>query len=367
MIRICQLSGLTIAFLSLAYAAISTAEVLTVGSVMTSPAIQISAPEKAVLIDISRADNRLVAVGERGLIVVSDNNGQSWRQVPVPVSVTLTAVQFVDAQHGWAVGHSGTVLSTIDSGENWKVLLDGVQAAKVELRAAQFEQSSSTDPDAAGARLLSAEQSVADGADKPFLAVNFLDAKRGLIVGAFGMAFTTQDGGASWQSLAGHIENPGLVHLYAIARKGNVWLLAGEQGYLARSIDNGQSFTQLVSPYEGSFFTAAVRNDGAFLLAGLNGHAYLSSDEGESFHEMSVSSPTSFSASDRLVDGTVLLANQAGGLFSNAVSSGETLHALGNSLGKPVSGLIEAADGTLIVAGFAGLSRLAHPANLGSE
>ena len=33
-----------------------------------------------------------------------------------PVSVTLTAVRFADATHGWAVGHGGVVLATADGG-----------------------------------------------------------------------------------------------------------------------------------------------------------------------------------------------------------------------------------------------------------
>ena len=45
-----------------------------------------------------RAGNRLVAVGERGTILLSDD-GQAWRQVPSPVSVGLTGVSFGDDQH----------------------------------------------------------------------------------------------------------------------------------------------------------------------------------------------------------------------------------------------------------------------------
>ena len=31
----------------------------------------------------------------------------------------LTAVFFVDAQYGWAVGHDETILNTVDGGETW--------------------------------------------------------------------------------------------------------------------------------------------------------------------------------------------------------------------------------------------------------
>ena len=47
---------------------------------------------KSVLLSLTRAGNRIVAVGERGYILISDDNGITWLQVTVPVSVALTSV-----------------------------------------------------------------------------------------------------------------------------------------------------------------------------------------------------------------------------------------------------------------------------------
>lgn len=348
-------------------ASVSLAETVAVGSPLITPAMQIAAPGKAVLIDLARAADRLVAVGERGIIALSDDNGQSWRQVPVPVSVTLSAVQFVDAQRGWAVGHAGTVLATIDGGEHWKVQLSGLQAANIELKSALAEKAYATDAEAADIRLQNAERMIADGSDKPFLTVHFFDSKRGLVVGAYGMAFATKDGGANWYSLMGRIENPSLMHIYAIAEKDGICFLAGEQGYLARSVDGGRSFRQLQSPYDGSFFTAGVRDDGLLLVAGLKGHAYFSGDNGDSFNRIAVSPPISFSSAKRLANGSLLLSNQSGASFRSSVSSGVVLQSVGKPSGIPVSSLLEAADGSLISAGFTGLSRLPQAAVSVSE
>ena len=362
-----RLSALALALALSALASIACAEGGAVGSVLSSSAMQIATPAHAVLIDLARAGDRLIAVGERGVIVLSDDNGQSWRQVQVPVSVSLVAVQFIDDEHGWAVGHGGTVLATADGGERWSLQLTGIQAAEIELKAAQDIKANAVDADAADMRISNAERLVADGPDKPFLALHFLDANHGLVAGSYGMVFSTQDGGATWQSLIGSIENPSLVHIYAIARKDHLWFLAGEQGYVARSTDDGKSFTHLPSPYNGSFFTANVRGDGALLIAGLKGHAYLSSDDGASFNQLKVSRPSSISSSARLPDGSVLLANQTGDLFSSSASNGLALNPVGNPLGIPVSSIVEAVDGSLITSGFAGLSRFSHPATEVSE
>jgi len=62
------------------------------------------------------------------VVILSDDDGATWHQAKVPVSVTLTAVSFGTPAKGWAVGHSGIVLHTEDGGETWVKQLDGIQA-----------------------------------------------------------------------------------------------------------------------------------------------------------------------------------------------------------------------------------------------
>lgn len=374
-------SGLLMALALCAHSSICQAAMPATGAALSTPAMQVAAPGKAVIIDLARAGSRLVAVGERGLVLVSDDNGQNWQQVSVPVSVSLTAVQFVDAKYGWAIGHAGVVLATVDGGESWVIQLSGLDAANIELKAARINLEATTQ-NAAGTdvgstsevvaenaelRVQSAERLMSDGPDKPFLAMHFTDTQHGLIAGAYGMLLETNDGGASWQSRVGHIDNPMGAHLYAIAQQGNDWFLAGEQGYLAHSTDGGLSFVQLESPYEGSFFTAQIRKDGALVVAGLKGHAFISSDRCQNFNAMPVPMPVSFSDSTSLADGRTLLANQAGGLFFNDSNAGTALLPFGKPLGKPVAGVIQAADGSVIVAGFTGLLRMAQPSTAVTE
>ncbi len=343
------------------------AQAAAVGDALATPAMRAPQATSAVLLDLARAGARLVAVGERGIVLLSDDNGLSWRQAAVPVSVSLTAVQFVDAEQGWAVGHGGVVLATRDGGEHWRVQLDGVRAAQLELAAATEELPKASDQDAASARLQTAERLVAEGADKPFLALQFIDAQHGLIVGAYGLALRTEDGGNNWHSLMGQIDNPMGAHLSAIAQQGEHWFLAGEQGFLARSDDGGHSFSQLQSPYPGSFFTLQLRDDGVLLVAGLKGNAFASSDLGQSFQPVPVNMPVSFSDAIRSADGQLLLVNQSGALFRTSGQPGALLQPYGKPLGKPVASVIEAADGSLTLAGFTGLTRLPPSVTTASE
>ena len=72
-------------------------------------------------LDIAYADNRIVAVGDRGKILYSDDQGDHWTQAITPSEVLLTSVCFADARHGWAVGHDALVLASSDGGESWTV------------------------------------------------------------------------------------------------------------------------------------------------------------------------------------------------------------------------------------------------------
>jgi len=203
-----------------------------------------------LLAGVQPAGARVVAVGERGVIALSDDGGATWRQAPCPVSVTLTMVRFADDRHGVAVGHGGTVLMTSDAGANWVVRLDGRRAAQLAKEAATTPQEQRE-----------AERLVSDGPDKPFLDVIVWDATRFLVVGAYGLAFHSSDGGTTWSPWMARLANPKSRHWYMARRAGNALWLAGEQGLLARSTDGGETFQSVASPYQGSWFAGELQGE----------------------------------------------------------------------------------------------------------
>ena len=97
-------------------------------AVLQQPAFPTATRRSPARANPSNTARAALAVGERGIVLLSDDSGMTWRQARVPVSVSLTAVQFVDAEQGWAVGHLGVVLHTEDGGETWHKQLDGERA-----------------------------------------------------------------------------------------------------------------------------------------------------------------------------------------------------------------------------------------------
>lgn len=326
----------------------------TAGAAPVGPALQRAAvisalASRSVLQGAARAGDRLVAVGERGIVLLSDDGGKTWRQVPVPVSVGLTGVRFVDAQHGWIVGHGGVVLASSDGGQTWSKQLDGLAAAQLLLKDAQAAGDAKAQADA--------ERLVADGADKPFLDAVFYDARHGLVVGAYNLAFETADGGKTWTPISRRLDNPRGLHLYAVRVRGDEVLIAGEQGLVLRSADRGQSFQRLAVPYKGSFFTAELPGHD-IVVAGLRGNAWKSADGGASWTQLASPVPVSFTASALDGQGRLWLGNQAGMLLSQA---GDALVPTPAKL-PPLTGLLPLTDGQALALSIAG----PIPVNLGA-
>ena len=312
---------------------------------LSQPAILSAKAGGAVMLAVARAGERLVAVGERGIVLLSDDNGKAWRQVATPVQASLAAVQFVDAQRGWAVGHLGVVLHSGDGGQTWRKQFDGLQAAEAMARAA-----------ATPAAKTAAAQMQQDGPDKPFLDLHFTDAQNGYIVGAYNLAFRTADGGKSWQPWQEHLPNPKSLHLYGLRTAGNALYLVGEQGTLLRSGDGGASFEALASPYKGSYFGLVTARSGQIVVFGLRGTAYWSGDQGRSWQAVDTGVQQCLTAGIELADGSLALLSQAGDVLLSR-DHGKTFARQPNPQPWPSAALAEAADNTLIVAGLRGVRR----------
>jgi len=232
------------------------------------PAMQAPLASKSLMLDIVKInDNQLVAVGERGHILLS-NDAITWRQANVPVRTTLTAVHFVDKTHGWAVGHDATILFSRDGGENWEI------------------------------------QQHLPEKEKPLLDVSFKDSREGIAIGAYGQQYRTHDGGENWtfefhgeflfpEDLAyleelkredeeAYLDEQSsiLAHFNSIFKDGRTLYMVGEVGLIAKSNDFAQKWLPFDEIYQGSFNDIARTAQGNLLVVGLRGNVFRSLKNG---------------------------------------------------------------------------------------
>src|SRR5438132_998561 len=71
--------------------------------VLDAPAQKSPLAVQGLFNGLALAGTRVVAVGQRGHILYSDDAGKRWQQADVPASSDLVAVHFPSPQSGWAV------------------------------------------------------------------------------------------------------------------------------------------------------------------------------------------------------------------------------------------------------------------------
>jgi len=283
--------------------------------VLDTPASQSRFAVRSLLNGLTLAGKRLVAVGQRGHVVYSDDAGASWLQAKVPVSSDLVAVSFPSPQQGWAVGHDGVVLHSADGGANWVRQLDGRSLGRVLL--AHYESL------AARGLLGSAEESAAllgevrrmagQGAENSLLDVWFADEKNGFVVGAFNLILRTADGGETWEPWLHRTANPTRLHLYSISQVNGELYVSGEQGLLMKLEPRGERFVGLDAGYRGTYFGTTGR-DGAVLAFGLRGNAFRSTDGGKSWRKVETGLQDGITGA-AVCDHRLLLVSQSGKLL----------------------------------------------------
>ncbi len=231
---------------------------------------------RLLLTDAAKIGNRMVAVGDRGYIVYSDSNGETWERAQTPPDVPmLTSIFFADAKTGWAVGHDAYILKSVDEGKSW-----------TKAFSAPAEQ-------------------------KPLMDVLFTDANTGFAVGAYGAYYETTDAGRTWVSRKIKEEDK---HINGIIKlSDNQLLIVGEAGTILKSGDGGKNWVAVASPYKGSFFGAIQAQDGSVIVYGLRGRIFRSADTAlKSFSQIDNKSTASIMGATKLPDGELVLTGLAG-------------------------------------------------------
>ena len=277
---------------------------------------------RALLLDGQAVGERLIAVGERGHILLSSDAGRSWLQRPAPTRATLTSVFFADARHGWAAGHDAVILRTFDGGNSWQKVHEELESG-------------------------------------PVLDLWFRDAGTGYAVGAYGLCLATRDGGATWEHVP-IIDETGSatdLHLNQIRSLADGRLvIAAEAGRLLVSAD-GRGWQPLPSPYQGTLFGTLPLGGDRLLTFGLRGHLFRSFDAGRSWTPTATGSDTSLTDAIRLRDGRIVIVGMAGTVLAGAADGARfTLYQQSDRAG--LTRVVEAADGSLVLLGSLGARRL---------
>ena len=218
---------------------------------------------KSLINAMEQISDRIYAVGVHGIIIYSDDLGETWTQSEkVPYQNTLTDISCSSVMNCWASGHDATVLHSNDGGINWVI---------------QHE-----DPDF----------------DAPLLSIHMFDDKEGVALGAFALSLRTSNGGESWEYLFIDDDDfqPHLNYTYGDAqiwRKSarNETYAVGELGKYYLSDDRGLNWLVVQTGYEGSYWSGVKVDEGQSLLLGMSGNITLTTLYGQN-DEIPLDKPT---------------------------------------------------------------------------
>ena len=151
---------------------LSTLFLLPISSVSSSNfnygsgfAAQSALAEKSLINAMEKVDDRIYAAGEHGIIVYSDNLGDSWTQAEsVPYTSTITDLSCPTKKLCWVVGHDAVILHSNDYGKTWVKQYEDIDW------------------------------------DAPLLSIHMFDENDGIALGAFALSLRTSDGGKAYAS-----------------------------------------------------------------------------------------------------------------------------------------------------------------------
>ena len=175
------------------------------------------------------------------------------------------------------------------------------------------------------------------------------------------MLLHTADGGQDWKLVSNRMDNPEAFHLnqFGLAPDGNLYI-AGEAGYVFRSVDGGDSWDTLEPGYDGSFYGIVVVPDGAagyeLLAYGMRGNLFRSADKGDSWEQLDSGTQVTLMSGSVLRDGTVLLGGQGGVILTRAPGQPSFSQAK-NPDRRPVTGQQQMADGNVLLVGPGGIRK----------
>lgn len=293
---------------------------------------------KSLLLAVAKANGRLVAVGNWGHIILSDDGGQNWRQAKqVPTRTTLTSVFFADAMNGWAAGHDTVVLHTADGGETWELQYSNPPA------------------------------------ETPLLTIWFENAQHGIAAGSFSFMLETFDGGKTWEQRPMFVEEPEEFDqphfnqfFWGPDRKTQL-MLAAEAGHFYRSQDAGKTWEDIPVPYEGSIWGGMTTAQGRVLALGMRGNLFRSDDLGTTWTPVLAGTDQSLAGGVQLADGTIVVVGLGGAVLVSK-DNAETFTATIRPTRTGQSAVAGGADGGVIIFGDAGAEKYSlNPATASAE
>lgn len=250
------------------------------------------------LSDFYQFNNILVATSAYGKLLVSRDEGDSWQLIETDGQAFFNHSTF-DREHNvfLLATHNGKVLRTADNADTWQLIDAPYNGVMKYLARVVFDstQKSLRVFGHYGTHLVSQDGGLTWNAENtaqhaPFDDVLTLpDGKTFIGFGRGGLLSISRDSGNNWQQ---HQPQLDIYWRTALVTSTGSWVLAGELGYVLRSVDQGEHWQLVDIPYSNPMTPPTYRAmieepyTRALIAAGPTGTILRSADDGASWQEV---------------------------------------------------------------------------------
>ncbi len=195
-------------------------------------------------------------------VILHKNFAGSWTKQAHPTVGTLSAVQFVDSNTGWAAGDNGAILATKDGGTTWSLQDSGTDTYLYDLHFIDAKTGWITGHDGLVLKTVNGGETwfsqtieaLADADSSQLVSMTFLDGNTGWVVGnrtdagaVTAWVFKTVDGGTSWTAVepVSQLQPPiadaaRLLRDVKFIDANNGWVVG--RNMVLRTVDGGQTW-----------------------------------------------------------------------------------------------------------------------------
>ncbi|SHJ85516.1 Uncharacterized protein SAMN02745165_03356 [Malonomonas rubra DSM 5091] len=231
-------------------------------------------------------NNQGWAVGDRGLILRSDDGGNSWQQQETLVSSSLIRVQFTGTK-GWITGADGSLLTSSDKGDSWQELRK-IQGGSIY--ASYFVDAENGWAVDQNGYIQKGYNGGIDWVRSSNLSnlsprnLYFINAETGWVIGLLGQAMRTTDGGDNWQRIDTGSDQT--LQAVQFLDPDHGWAIGG-RGAVLKSSDGGLSWRETRLPTNHQLNSLGFFDPERGWVAGNSGMLFATSDGGRNWIPLS--------------------------------------------------------------------------------
>jgi photosystem II stability/assembly factor-like uncharacterized protein len=235
--------------------------------------------------------------GDGGFLAYTDDGGASWVERPLGIGQALNDIYFVGKEKGFALA-GGSIFETSDGGHSWREAYrfspTDFDGASPELYSLRFDGKkrgwvvgSASRNDIVVNSILAmtrdggATWKVLQAPTKQELIhIDFVDERRGWIVGAGGAILHTDDAGETWVRQ----DSDTSATLYHVDfRNDKLGLVVGEHGAILRTEDGGKVWRNIESPARSTLLSVEFVSEDDSWIVGRGGVILRSGNRGQTW------------------------------------------------------------------------------------